>query len=144
MKLTMVGRFAAFALLLCVAAIPARAEKVAIWKYHTTEPFDKVYAETLQDVSLIRFIVRETNKDQGTINANLMAWGGIGGEYGALFIVISKETGGVCVKATFTRHSGSIGTGPHRWATQLGNRLREAFPDLVMELVTEQSPKARG
>jgi hypothetical protein len=41
-------------------------------------------------VSAARFIVRQENREQGTINAQLMSWGGMG-EYAAAFVIVGKD-----------------------------------------------------
>ena len=122
-----------FAVALCcvLISVPTEAQKGAVWEYHTRESYDKVYVETLQAVTAARFIVRSEDKQQGTINAQLMGWGG--GEYAAALVVVGKEEGGVFIRVMFTRRSGDIGTGPKRWAKDFGGALKKALPDLTVE-----------
>jgi hypothetical protein len=108
----------------------AAAQKATICKYHTHESYDKVYVETLQAVSVARFIVRQENKEQGTINAQLMSWGGFG-EYATAFIIVGKDEDGVFVRAMFTRRTGDIGTGAKSWKKNFGAALKKALPDLT-------------
>ena len=122
-----------FAVALCcvLISVPTEAQRGAVWEYHTRESYDKVYVETLQAVTAARFIVRSEDKQQGTINAQLMGWGG--GEYAAALVVVGKEEGGVFIRVMFTRRSGDIGTGPKRWAKDFGGALKKALPDLTVE-----------
>lgn len=121
------------AVALCCVLISVRteAQKGAVLEYHTHESYDKVWVETLQAVTAARFIVRQENKEQGTINAQLMGWGG--GEYAAALVVVGKEENGVFIRVMFTRRSGDIGTGPKRWAKDFGGALKKALPDLTVE-----------
>jgi hypothetical protein len=63
-----------------------------------------------------------------------MCWGGIGGEYGAVLIIVRKEQEGAYIEATFTKHGGGIGTGPQRWANDLAKGLKEELPDITIEI----------
>jgi len=108
----------------------AIAQKAMICKYHTHEPYDKVYVETLQAVSVARFIVRQENKEQGTINAQLMSWGGFG-EYAAALVIVGKDEDGVFIRAMFTRRTGDIGSGAKSWKKKFGGALKKALPDLT-------------
>lgn len=135
-KGTVMRKALLLAVLLCFGLGYAHAEKVAVWKYHTKEPIDKVYADALQAVSSVKFVVRQENKEQGTINANMNSWSGP--EYGALFIVVDKDEDGVFIKATFTRHSGFvINLPPDRWARKFGEELKKEIPDLTYEPIKQ-------
>jgi hypothetical protein len=124
------------AVVLCSGLVPlsAGAQKASVFKYHSHEPYDKVYVETLQAVSAARFIVRQENKEQGTINAQLMSWGGMG-EYAAAFVIVGKDENGVFIRAMFTRRTGDIGSGAKSWKKNFEKSLKKSLPDL-----TEDSP----
>jgi hypothetical protein len=102
----------------------AIAQKALVCKYHTHEDYDKVYVETLQAVSEAKFIVRQENKEQGTINAQLMSWGGFG-EYAAAFVIVGKDKDGVFIRAMFTRRTGDIGTGARNWKKKFEGSLKK-------------------
>jgi hypothetical protein len=127
-------------LLLAVALVPALipisagAQKASVFKYHSHQPYDKVYVDTLEAVSAARFIVREENREQGTINAQLMSWGGMG-EYAAAFVIVGKDENGVFIRAMFTRRTGDIGSGAKSWKKNFERSLKKSLPDL-----TEDSP----
>jgi len=124
------------AVVLCSGLVPlsAGAQKASVFKYHSHEPYDKVYVETLQAVSAARFIVRQENREQGTINAQLMSWGGMG-EYAAAFVIVGKDENGVFIRAMFTRRTGDIGSGAKSWKKNFEKSLKKSLPDL-----TEDSP----
>lgn len=121
-------------LCLGLVPIPAGAQKASVFKYHSHAPYDKVYIETLQAVSAAKFIVRQENREQGTINAQLMSWGGMG-EYAAAFVIVGKDENGVFVRAMFTRRTGDIGSGAKSWKKNFERSLKKSLPDL-----TEDSP----
>ncbi len=129
-------RMLLLAVVLCSGLVPlsAGAQKASVFKYHSHEPYDKVYVETLQAVSAARFIVRQENKEQGTINAQLMSWGGMG-EYAAAFVIVGKDENGVFIRAMFTRRTGDIGSGAKSWKKNFEKSLKKSLPDL-----TEDSP----
>src|ERR1035438_4115358 len=87
-------------IVLSLISAHAIAQKATICKYHSHEAYDKVYVETLQAVSVAKFIVRQENKEQGTINAQLMSWGGFG-EYAAAFIILGKDSDAVFIGVMF-------------------------------------------
>jgi hypothetical protein len=124
------------AVVLCPALIPmpAGAQKASVFKYHSHQPYDKVYVDTLEAVSAARFIVREENREQGTINAQLMSWGGMG-EYAAAFVIVGKDEDGVFIRAMFTRRTGDIGSGAKSWKKNFERSLKKSLPDL-----TEDNP----
>jgi len=124
------------AVALCPALIPisAEAQKASVFKYHSHQPYDKVYVDTLEAVSAAKFIVRDENRDQGTINAQLMSWGGMG-EYAAAFVIVGKDEDGVFIRAMFTRRTGDIGSGAKSWKKNFERSLKKSLPDL-----TEDSP----
>jgi hypothetical protein len=124
------------AVVLWPALIPisAAAQKASVFKYHSHQPYDEVYVATLEAVSAARFIVREENRDQGTINAQLMSWGGMG-EYAAAFVIVGKNKDGVFIKAMFTRRTGDIGSGAKSWKKNFERSLKKSLPDL-----TEDNP----
>lgn len=117
-----------------LVSLSAGAQKASVFKYHSHEPYDKVYVETLQAVSAARFIVRQENREQGTINAQLMSWGGMG-EYAAAFVIVGKDENGVFIRAMFTRRTGDIGSGAKSWKKNFEKSLKKSLPDL-----TEDSP----
>lgn len=129
-------RMLLLAVVLCSGLVPlsAGAQKASVFKYHSHEPYDKVYVETLQAVSAARFIVRQENREQGTINAQLMSWGGMG-EYAAAFVIVGKDENGVFIRAMFTRRTGDIGSGAKSWKKNFEKSLKKSLPDL-----TEDSP----
>jgi hypothetical protein len=124
------------AVVLCPALIPmpAGAQKASVFKYHSHQPYDKVYVDTLEAVSAARFIVREENREQGTINAQLMSWGGMG-EYAAAFVIVGNDEDGVFIRAMFTRRTGDIGSGAKSWKKNFERSLKKSLPDL-----TEDNP----
>ena len=124
------------AVVLCPALIPmpAGAQKASVFKYHSHQPYDKVYVDTLEAVSAARFIVREENREQGTINAQLMSWGGMG-EYAAAFVLVGKDEDGDFIRAMFTRRTGDIGSGAKSWKKNFERSLKKSLPDL-----TEDNP----
>jgi hypothetical protein len=120
-------------LMLAMVSAPAGAEKVAVGKYHTKAPIDKVFMETIETVPMVEFVVRQENKEQGTIQANRLGSNGYSiGERASLFIIVSKEEGGVCIEATFSKHVG-MGS-PDKWATDFGSALKKELPDLTFEV----------
>lgn len=129
-------RLILLAVVLCSALIPisAVAQKASVFKYHSHQPYDEVYVDTLEAVSAARFIVRDENREQGTINAQLMSWGGMG-EYAAAFIIVGKDEDGVFIRAMFTRRTGGIGSGAKSWKKNFERSLKKSLPDL-----TEDSP----
>jgi hypothetical protein len=135
-KVGVAKTFLLSAVVLCSALIPvsAGAQKASVFKYHSHQPYDEVYVDTLEAVSAAKFIVREENREQGTINAQLMSWGGMG-EYAAAFIIVGKDKGGVFIRAMFTRRTGDIGTGAKSWNKHFERSLKKQLPDL-----TEDSP----
>jgi hypothetical protein len=132
MKEIVVKKLILLTVVLCfgLIPIPAGAQKASVFKYHTHEPYDKVYVETLQAVSAARFIVRQENREQGTINAQLMSWGGMG-EYAAAFVIVGKDEDGVFIRAMFTRRTGDIGSGPKSWKRNFERALKKSLPDLT-------------
>ena len=60
------------AVVLCPALIPmpAGAQKASVFKYHSHQPYDKVYVDTLEAVSAARFIVREETGSKGLLTLN--------------------------------------------------------------------------
>jgi len=122
--------FAAAAILLATTALDASAQTVAVGKYRTTEAFDKVFLSTLRTVSTGKFTLKSSDNVQGTIQAVQMDKSGRH-EFASLFVLVTKETDGVLIEATFKRNSGYMGGGkPAEWAKTFGAELKASLPDL--------------
>jgi hypothetical protein len=116
-----------------LASSYARAEKVTVAKYRTTEKKSSVYAATIEAITHNRFTLRSTDKAQGTIQAYRAAWGG-GGEFASVFITVEECGSDSCIEARFTRHSGIVGGGsPDKWASDLASELSRTIRDLTYE-----------
>jgi len=118
-----------FALMGLLVTASAVAQKPMVLKYHTHESYDKVYVEALQAVSMTKFVVRQENKEQGTITARLGDLFNF--EYATALVIVGKEDNGVFVRAIFTKHTGDIGRGPNKWRREFGGALKAALPDLT-------------
>jgi hypothetical protein len=117
-----------------LAALPAKADKVATAKYHTKEAAAAVYDAAVQATVDSKFTLRSADKAQRTINAYRTTWGD-GAEAASVFITVESDGEGSYVKAIFTRHSGIIGGGsPTKLAAEFGNELVRSIPDLTFEV----------
>lgn len=120
------------AVLLLVAPVAARAQKIAVGKYQTKQTLDKAFVAAMDTVPLVKFSVRASDKTQGTIQAVREAGGR---EYASLFITIRQDESKVVVEATFTRNPGFMGGGsPEQWAKQFGDRLKSELPDVTVDV----------
>jgi hypothetical protein len=119
-----------------VIPISAQAQKIAVGKYQTKEAFDKAFIAALRTIPLVKFSVRSSDKDQGTIQA-VRSTGGK--EFASLFVMARREEKNVILEATFTRNPGFMGGGnPDQWAKQFGDELKSELQDLTIISVTKK------
>ena len=115
-----------------VFTIGAQAQKMAVGKYQTKENADIAFLATVRAIPLVKFSVRSSEKEQGTIQAIRNA---AGREYASLFVMIHKVDIGVEIAATYTRNPGFLGDGkPEEWAQKLGEELKAELPDLSISV----------
>jgi hypothetical protein len=136
MRIAQTQRVMLLLLVSVVTPITAQAQKIAIGKYQTEEAFDKVFLAALRATPLVKFAVKSSDKDQGTIQAVRAAKGSAAGrEFASLFVVVRREEKNVVVEATFTRNPGFIGGGsPDQWAKQFGDELKSELQDLTISV----------
>ncbi|MCC6289396.1 MAG: hypothetical protein IT249_16070 [Chitinophagaceae bacterium] len=121
--------------LLFVSAI-SFGQKPGIGKYHSSEKQDKVFYAALQAVSTIKFSVKASDKENGTIQAE--AYAGSNGKVWNLFVTIKQENGKTVVEATFTKPWGTLGN-MAKWATMYGDEIKKTIVDL--EIAVEDKKK---
>ena len=123
---------AGFIILLLGVITPAAlyGQKVAIGKYLTKETPDKAFVAALRTLPSVKFTVRSSDKNQGTIQANQMARGR---EYASLFLMINKEGNDTMIEATFSIGSGSLGS-PMGMAQKFGQALKSEMPDITINV----------
>lgn len=109
----------------------AHADKIAVATYRTHASADVAYSGVMKALVERKYTLKFANKEQQSIQADKMAWGG-GGETASVFITITKKTDETEIEATFTRRSGIIGgRGPAKWAQDIADTLKLELPDLV-------------
>jgi hypothetical protein len=111
---------------------PAQAAKPVIGSYHTNESIEKVFSESMRALTQEGFVLKFTDKAQGTIQADKMAWGS-GTPAFSVFITVSKDRDVTSIVATFTKHPGIVGHSAGKWADSFGRDLKAAFPDLQID-----------
>ena len=132
MRTTRIQRGFLLSLLSLLIPIAAHAQTIAIGKYQTAETFDKAFVATLRTTPLVKFTVKSSDKEQGTIQA-VQSTGGQ--EFASLFLMITREGSNVIVEGTFTRNPGFIGGGkPEAWAQKFGDELKSSLPDLTINV----------
>jgi hypothetical protein len=130
MKRARAHRIVLLSLLCVIIPAAARAQKVAVGKYQTKEAMDKTFLAAMRTVPIVKFSVRSTDKEQGTIQA---IQNSSGKEFASVFIMVRKDEGNVVIEATFTRNPGFIGGGkPEQWAQKFGDELKSELPDLTI------------
>jgi len=114
MRTTRIERGLLLSLLSLLIPIAAHAQTIAIGKYQTAETFDKAFVAALRTIPLVKFAVKSSDKEQGTIQA-VQSTGGR--EFASLFLMVRRDGSNVIVEGTFTRNGGFIGGGkPETWA----------------------------
>lgn len=109
------------------------AQKTAIGKYQTKDTTDKIFSSLLKNLSIVGFVVKTTDKAQGTIQA-VQSYGGK--EFATLFTFFHKENGQSLIEVTFTKLPGFLGGGkPEDWAKKLGKELVSDFPDMTYDVI---------
>jgi len=109
-------------------SVTAQAQKSAVGRYETKETSDKAFLAALHAIPSVKFAVKSSEKEQGTIQATRNA---SGREYASLFVIVRKEQEEVILEATFTRNPGFMGGGsPEEWANKFGEALKADLPDL--------------
>lgn len=112
------------------------SQKPGIGKYSSNEKKDKVFYTALQAVSAIKFSVKTSDKENGTIQAE--AYAGSNGKVWNLFVLIKEDNGKTVVEATFTKPWGTLGN-MSKWATTYGEEIKKTIADL--EIAVEEKKK---
>lgn len=115
-------------------SVPASAAKTVVGTYNTSQSADKAFFEAMRSLTQEGFVLKFTDKAQGTIQADRMAWGSGTPAYSA-FITISKDGHETSIVATFTKNPGIIGHSADKWANAFGRDLKIALHDLCIKVV---------
>lgn len=114
---------------LLFTAMYSFGQKPGIGIYSSGEKQDKVFYAALQAVSAIKFSVKSSDKENGTIQAE--AYAGSNGKVWNLFVIIKQDNGKTIVEATFTKPWGTLGN-MSNWATKYGEEIKKTITDLVI------------
>ncbi|MBO9621057.1 MAG: hypothetical protein J7539_18725 [Niabella sp.] len=115
-------------LALMLTGITVSAQKPGVGVFTSKQPVDKVYAAALQAVSNIRFSVKNTDKTNGTIQAEQYIVMGEGKVIN-LFVNVTKEGDSTQVKATFNKPFGVSGN-LAKIAKEYGEQIKKTITDL--------------
>ena len=114
---------------LLLASLISFGQKPGIGKYSSSEKQEKVFYAALQAVSAIKFSVKSSDKENGSIQAE--AFAGSNGKVWNLFVSIKQDNGKTIVEATFTKPWGTLGN-MSNWATKYGEKIKKTINDLVV------------
>lgn len=106
------------------------AQKPGIGKYSSAEKTNKVFSAALQAVTAIKFTVKSSDKENGTIQAdNYIS----NGKFLNLFVVIKQDGNKTIVEATFTKPFAVIGK-MATLAQKYGDEIKKTIKDLEIKI----------
>jgi len=112
----------------------AHASRVTVGTYRTGTPSTEAFSGVLRALAQEGFVIKSTDKSQGTVQADRMAWG-TGTAAFSVFVTVGKEGDATSIEPTFTKNPGIVGSSSDKWANAFGRELKVAFPDITVNLV---------
>jgi hypothetical protein len=112
------------------AAAFTYGQKPGVGKFSSAENIDKVFTSALRAVTAIKFTVKNTDRVNGTIQAeNYIS----NGKFLNLFVVIRQDGGKTIVEATFTKPFAVIGK-MSNLAKKYGEEIKKTIVDLDIQI----------
>jgi hypothetical protein len=105
-----------------------KGQKPGIGMYSTTEKSDKVFNAAMKAATSVKFSVKNTDKANGTIQAEMNITGS-SGKVVNLFVTVTQDSVKTVVEATFTKPWGVTGS-MSKFAKAYGEEIKKTIPDL--------------
>ena len=117
-------------------AIP---QKPGVGEFISSEDKTKVFYAALEAIPAIKFSVKDSDKENGVIQAEQYIIGG-GGKVVNLYISIKDENGKTVAKATMTKPFGTTGK-LSKFIQKYGEEIQKTIPDLEIKILEQKKRK---